>query len=318
MDTLINKLIDFPFDITYIAIGSAVVRDINEDKDRQQFPPFLENIYMTSNKNIRIINIDMMFEKPYYLSTYLPNLICNDNNLLGERLDIYYLEETFKFDNNDTLELLNIINTIIMDQDNLLIFSDHTGRGLDNLEKYFYNLYSKTEYNNKFNELVCYDFNYNNENTCATDLTQNFPIIKNDKLVKFNFTNKDEFVKLINKNKEYFKLFQQTFVNEITQFANINLYICRNLINKNNTDTILKLINKSIFNKINIECYENEHIISILVNNLLNEYYDVIKVLFNSNTALEFNNIVISINKLDIYTFCNNFNKFLIYLKDFI
>jgi hypothetical protein len=313
MNNILNNIIDDPYDITYFSIGSANIRNTNEDKDRQQFPPFLESIYKKTKKKIRIINIDNKFEKPYYLTSYLQNIICHNNNIIGERLDIYYLEEEFKFNNSDNLELLNIINTTIMDQNKLLIFNDYTGRGLFDLEKYFFDIYSKTEYKKKYNDLICYGFNYDNENTCTTDLTVNFPIIKNDKLIKI--TNNEDLKKNISENKEYVKLFQKYIIKELKNFININLYIYRNLINKNITNNVLNDINNSIFNELKIENYENDLITSQLISKIL-EYYDIFVLLFNANITNELSDLINSINHVDIYTVYNNFNKFLVKLKD--
>ena len=50
MNNILNNIIDDPYDITYFSIGSANIRNTNEDKDRQQFPPFLESIYKKTKK----------------------------------------------------------------------------------------------------------------------------------------------------------------------------------------------------------------------------------------------------------------------------
>ena len=70
---MINMIDDVIYDITYIGIGSAVIRD-TKPENRQQFPPFIEYIYNTTNYKIHIINIDLNFEKPYFLTQYFNNL----------------------------------------------------------------------------------------------------------------------------------------------------------------------------------------------------------------------------------------------------
>ena len=314
MDDLINKIIVEPYDYTYIAIGSANMRNLDTACDRQQFPPFLEDIYNNTDKTIRIINIDCKFEKPYYLQQYLKNIISNNNNLTKDRLDIYYLEEVFIFDSENTLTIFDLINKIIMEQNKVLIVSDYTGRGLKNFETYFYNLYSTTEYKNKFNELICYDFNYTNECTCFLNLTKNFPIIRDNKFIKFIFNNREEFIELYINNDVYCQIIlQKCFIIKIKKFVNINLYTYRNLINNNIIQCVKNNIQFSIFKEININNFNKYNVMEILVSKLTQDFFPILCILADNNILEMFDNLIINLHNLDynLYKLSNDFTTFI-------
>lgn len=292
MDIIAYNIVSNPFDITYFAIGSAKITDIN-----QQFPPFLEKIYHSTNKKIRIINIDLEFESPYFLSEYLQSY---DKN----RIEYHYLKERLEFDNQGTLDVFNFLNTIIMDQNNLLLVSDYTGRGLSDYEKYFYNLYKNTAYKNKFNKLICYDFNYDDSNTCIINFEKNFPIIKNNEFVKIVFNDKNEFIELIKNHNEFTELIKKKFICELKRFMAIDLYAYRNIINNNITNEVANAIKLSIFDNL---------IDKITIKNKLKEklfdYYQIAQLLFTKNISNILNNILNEIDNTEPYHVCNQYSK---------
>ena len=319
MQTIINKIVDDPYDITYIAIGSANIRNSKESKDRQQFPPFLESQY-NSSKKIRIINIDPCFEKPYFIKKYLPYLIEDkvtnldeqDTNvdeqntnkkidrLYNENIEVYYILRSINFNEDKDLWMLNLLNQIIMNQNNILIVGDFTGRSNDFLELYFYKLYKNTEYQIKFNNLICYDFIVDCENTCQLDMETNYPIIENNKIIKFNFVDEDDFLIKI-KNKKLNNIHQKIFTNSFKKFINTNLYIYRNLINKNITPHIISIIQESIFNDIDIN--ELKDIEIRLIDKLI-LYDKIINKLFQKKKYLV--DIINKVNTIDNYKLYDN------------
>lgn len=312
MEYIINKIVDNPYDITYLAIGSANIRNNNESKDRQQFPPFLE-LHYNNKKKVRIINVDPYFEEIYFMKKYLPYLIedqvinldedkkdNNINRLYSQNIEVYYISITINFDDDKDLLILNILNQIIMNQNNILIVGDFTGRSNNFLELYFYNLYKNTEYHNKFNNLICYDFIIDCESTCELDMETNYPIIKNNKIIKFNFINEDDFLIKI-KNKKLNFIHRKIFVNSFKKFINTNLYIYRNLLNKNITHDIINSLPNSIFNNININ--EVDEIKIILIDKLI-LYDKIINLIFNKNKYLV--DIISKINIIDNYKIYND------------
>ncbi len=307
MNNIINKIINDPFDITYFGIGSANVRNSNYEGDRQQIPPFLDEIYCKTKKKIRLINIDIKFEKPYFLTEYLVN---TDKN----RLEYYYLEQEFLFDNQDTFEIFDFINKTIMDQNNMLFLCDFTGRGLSLFETYFYDLYEKTEYKNKFNKLICYDFNYFDDNTCCLDVTKNYPIIKNNEIIKINYKNKTDFIELIKNNIEHKILIKKTFIKNLKEFINVNLFVYRNIINNNFTTIVNDAIKKSIFQNTNMT--NNDQVKFLIKKTVIDEYNEILLLLYDDNIINVFNDLVIMFDNKDPYYICNQFNKFIITLNE--
>lgn len=308
MDYLINRISDELYDITYIAIGSAFISNTDKPENRQQFPPFLEYEY-NNNKKIRIINIDPTFEKPYFMKRYLPNLIQDDNinNKLYDRfynnnLEVLYISNTINLDDS-TFLLLDTINKIIMDHNNILIVSDFTGRDFIFIEKYFYNLYRNTIYEFKFNNLISYDFIIDVCNTCTLNLINNYPIIKNNSIIKFNFINEYDFLIKI-KNKKLNNIHKKIFITNFHNFININFYIYRNLINKNISQNIINTISKSIFDNIDVDNYLSSDITEILINKLL-LYNNIIYQLFTINDYLI--DLINEINIMDPYKLYDNF-----------
>jgi hypothetical protein len=315
MQTIINRVVDDPYDITYLAIGSCNIRNSNEAKDRQQFPPFLESQY-NSSKKIRIINIDPCFEKPYFMKTYLPYLIeskvdnldkqsTNDDNnkidrLHNENIEVYYISNTINFNEDKDLWMLNLLNQIIMNQNNILIVGDFTGRTNNFLELYFYNLYKNTEYQSRFNDLICYDFVVDCDNTCQLNMETNYPIIENNKIIKFNFVDEDDFLIKI-KNINLNSIHRRIFTNSFKKFINNNLYIYRNLINRNITPHIISILQESIFNDIDINEIKDveTRLIEklILHDEIINKLYDKKKYLFD---------IISKVNIIDNYKLYND------------
>lgn len=319
MDYLIDKISNELYDITYIAIGSAFISNIDKSENRQQFPPFLEYEY-NNKKKIRIINIDPIFEKPYFMKRYLPNLI-HDNNINNElydrfyndNLEVLYISTAINLDDS-TFLLLDTINKIIMDYNNILIVSDFTGRDFIFIEKYFYDLYKNTIYELKFNNLICYDFIIDTCNTCALDMINNYPIIENNFIIKFNFINEYDFLIKI-KNKKLNYIHTQIFIRNFYNFINENFYIYRNLINKNISQNIKNTISKSIFCDINIDDYSESDITKILIDKLL-LYNNIIYQLFTIDNYLV--DLISKINIMNPYKFYDNFISLNKNLSNFI
>jgi hypothetical protein len=305
MDFLINILNNDPSDITYLTIGSAFLSNVDSPDKRQQFPPFIETQY-NNKKKIRIINIDPKFEKPYFMKRYLPNLIEENNQfydrLYHENLEVIYISTIIEL-NEETFLFFDIINKIIMAQNNILIVVDFTGRDFTFIEKYFYYLYDDTDNKNKFNNLICYDFMIEQENTCTLNMINNYPIIENNRIIKFNFIDETDFLIKI-ENKKINNIHKKIFIAVFYEFINTNFYVYRNLINKNINQPIIKSIPKSIFKNINIETYSNEELFNILLDSLY-IYNDIIYKLFKLNNYLM--NDIDLINIIDDYQIYNNF-----------
>jgi hypothetical protein len=188
---LVNIIKNDPYDVTYIGIGSALLRPA-EAKDRQQFPPFIEKLIFTSNYTIRLINIDSKFENPLFLKSYIKNQqIISDIESKTDRLSIVYLEETLLYDkifNKDVdiqdLSILDEINKVIIQQNNLLIVGNYTGIEVSKFERYFSNLYKNTDYEIGFNKYITYDFTNDGNGYCSCNLIKNFPIIDNKEIIQ--------------------------------------------------------------------------------------------------------------------------------------
>jgi hypothetical protein len=88
MDNIINRIVTNPVNITWVGIGSAVIRNTNPE-NMQQLPPFIENLYNNSNVSMRLINFDPEFEKPYFLTTYYNNLSHVEST---SEIDIYTIK----------------------------------------------------------------------------------------------------------------------------------------------------------------------------------------------------------------------------------
>jgi hypothetical protein len=187
-----------------------------------------------------------------------------------------------------------------MNQNNILIVGDFTGRSNSFLELYFYNLYKNTEYQSRFNDLICYDFVVDCDNTCQLNMETNYPIIENDKIIKFNFIDEDDFLIKI-KNRNLNSIHRRIFTNSFKKFINNNLYIYRNLINRNITPHIISILQESIFNGIDINEVKDveTRLIEklILHDEIINKLYDKKKYLFD---------IISKVNIIDNYKLYND------------
>ena len=160
MDKIVNyiKSKEYMSDIIYIAIGSATIRDI-KPKNMQQFPPWLEKIWSTTNLTITLINIDTRFEQPYTLIKHL-NLIKTSEELdvyEQQRLDCIYINYTFDYTND--LHFLDELNRLVIDKNKLLICGDYTGRSNSIMENHFIDLYeSEQKYNYGYLTNITYNF----------------------------------------------------------------------------------------------------------------------------------------------------------------
>jgi hypothetical protein len=84
MDNIINRISTIPVNITWIGIGSAVIRNTNKE-NMQQLPPFIEELYNNSNiKDIPFMNdhldIDIMdiIDKNPLVNSFINNTLYND------------------------------------------------------------------------------------------------------------------------------------------------------------------------------------------------------------------------------------------------
>jgi hypothetical protein len=244
---------------------------------------------------------------PYLIEDKVDNLdkknIDNDNKidrLHNENIEVYYILNTINFNQDKDLLMLNLLNQIIMNQNNILIVGDFTGRSNNFLELYFYNLYKNTEYQNKFNNLICYDFVIDCENSCQLNVETNYPIIENNKVIKFNYIDEDDFLVKI-KNKKLNIIHRRIFTNSFKKFINTNLYIYRNLTSKNITPHIINIIQESIFNDIDIN--EIKEVETRLIDKLL-LYDEIINKLYNKKKYLF--DIISKVNIIDNYKLYND------------
>jgi hypothetical protein len=303
MDNIINRIQNIPADITWIGIGSAVIRD-TEPQNMQQFPPFIEYIYKNTNLNIRIINFDPVFEQPYFLTQYFNNLIKIDNNVYAKnRLEIIYINEEINI-TEEYIYILDQINRIIMDQNNLLICGIFTGDSCEQVENNFQKLYNDTSYSEYFNTNISYNFTNGTHTGCYCNLLENFPIIENNKIIKLNNIKPELIFNKyyeINNNLIALDKFKKIIINEFKFQMNLNHYVFRNLKNNNLTVSVKNSLILSIFNNITID-------ISIHFKNYLIIYYNI----FNEIYQCSDDDLIIFaylINNLDIENDYEWYNK---------
>ena len=269
MDKIVNyiKSKEYISDIIYIAIGSRVIRD-TKPKNMQQFPPWLEKIWATTNLTITLINIDTRFEEPYTLIKHL-NLIktSSDDVYEQQRLDCIYINYTFDYTND--LCFLDELNRLVIDKNKLLICGDYTGRSNSIMENHFIDLYeSEQKYNYGYLTNITYNFMlYDSANTCVINLLKNYPLIDLDshKIVKLSNINTENLCTIIETYNGVLNFKEQIIIKLIYMLKNISdneLYLYRNYINKNYQEHMKKIWEKSIFNDIDITDY-TDHIIKI-------------------------------------------------------
>ena len=270
------------YDIVYVGIGSAVVRD-TDPMNRQQFPPFLESIYKNTNLRIHVINIDPKFEKPYFLTQYFNDLKKISNDVyIKDRLQVTYIDSNVYILEED-FALFDELNRYIMDNNKILICGNYTGYPVDTIENTFYDKYKNTQYNNKFNDYITYNFYDTDTNGCMCDLIENFPIIdlKNKKIVKLNNITSNTFLDIYNVlmtiDESYINKMKKIVLYNFNNFIDFNHYIFRNLKNNNRNDTLIKSIPKSIF--WDNSTASKDELVNIFKTNLI-ENYSVIEFLF--------------------------------------
>lgn len=307
---MINLLDNEIYDITYIGIGSAVIRDANPE-NRQQFPPFIENIYNGSDLKIHVINIDPHFEKPYFLPTYINDLEKIDDNIfIRERLKITYINESVDIINNvESFDWFDTINKIVMDNNKLLICGIYTGYLCNIIENKFIKKYENSEYDEKYKKYITYDFFDIDANGCTCNLLKNFPIIdfKNKTILKFNNICKDNFItynRAIEIDYSYENRIKKIMIKNFIEFIDYNHYVYRNLKNDNKENNIIKSIPFSIFNGnetkeelteiFKLKLLEKYQFIEFLFSNNCNEIEQYIYYMENYN-EYEWHNIVTQI-----------------------
>ena len=198
MDDIYNiKLEDLPSyisnnqkKITYISIGCANVRYLDKDppeKDRQQYPLFLEKLVKTNKFDCRIILIDPELENFPYIFYHFNDIYAVDpyENIFvcdNGHTEIILIRETvnhnYPYFGTQETHIFDLLNLIIMDQDGLLIVQDYCGFNLIPMFDYYYNnLPDKLK--EKYSQKVVYDFTYGINYGCMVDLSNidNLPII---------------------------------------------------------------------------------------------------------------------------------------------
>jgi hypothetical protein len=270
------------YDITYIGIGSAVIRDTTPE-NRQQFPPFIENIYNNTDCTIHVINIDPNFENPYFLTQYFSDLEkLSDTIFTKNRLKITYISDYVDIvDNIVSFNWFETLNNIIMDNNKLLICGNYTGYSCNIIENKFKKHYENTIYEDKFNKYIIYDFLNININSCMCNLLENFPIInlKNFTIVKINNIDLNNFMEIYEKTIEidnsYKNKIEEFIINKFYEFINYNHYVYRNLKNDNYNENIINSIQFSIFKGESKEFLTEKFKLKLI------EYYQIIEFLFN-------------------------------------
>ena len=311
MDNIINKIVTNPVNITWVGIGSAVIRNTNPE-NMQQLPPFIENLYNNSNVSMRLINFDPEFEKPYFLTTYYNNLSHDESTsdidiytINNNRLEIIYINHPYNID------FLDQINKIIMEQENLLICGIFTGELNDILETHFQKLYQDTPYKELYDKYIIYNF-ISNEGGCYCNLLTNFPIIEGNQIIKLNSI-KPELIYTkyieISGNALAISKFKQIIINEFKEYININHFVFRNLIKNNINNSVIYSLQFSIFNNIeNISDIEN---LCIVFKNFLIIYYNIFEKIFmcSNDNLIIFNDLINTVNTDDIYGWYNKIIK---------
>ena len=336
MDKIINyiKSKEYISDITYIGIGSRVIRD-TKPENMQQFPPWLEKIWHTTNLTITLINIDTKFEQPYTLIKHLdlsPLHICHvlqasDLIKTSEELDVYeqkrldcvYINYTFDYSND--LHFLDKLNRLIIDKNKLLICGDYTGRSNSIMEKHFIDLYEVIpKYNYGYLTNITYNFMVDDlANTCVINLLKNYPLIDLDshKIIKLSNINTENLETIIETYNGVLNFKEKIIIKLILILNNIpdnELYLYRNYINKN-ININKKIWENSIFNDIDITDYTDY---SIKIDNMKNKIIiyclELIKGLEKFISCTEFNYAkhllqLIPTDKQAIYFYINDYIK---------
>ena len=273
MDKIVNyiKSKEYISDIIYIAIGSTVIRD-TKPKNMQQFPPWLEKIWSTTNLTITLINIDTRFEQPYTLIKHLNLIKTSEDVYEQQRLDCIYINYTFDYTND--LCFLDELNRLVIDKNKLLICGDYTGRSNSIMENHFINLYeSEQKYNYGYLTNITYNFMVDDSlNTCVINLLKNFPLIDLDshKIIKLSNINTENLETIIETYSGVLNFKEKMIIKLILILNNISdneLYLYRNYINKN-ININKKIWENSIFNDIDITDYTDY---SIKIDNMKNK-----------------------------------------------
>lgn len=335
LSDIYNTIKNDPYDITYLAIGSAVYRG-TEPSERQQYPPFMEHLYNQTQYSIRLINIDMQFEESLFLLSYIPNLTkisenehvsINNNTSNIKKISIIYVTyqlNLFKINNNnleiEDLEWLDNINKLIMEQNNMLIVGNYIGTGNNKFEMHFETLYKNTIYEQLFSQLITYDFTVDGYGGCMCNLLENYPLID---------FNKKQLIKLDNRLEELHKYVFDYIDNELVinklkfifqytiyDFIDSNHYIYRNCMKDNFQPHMITYMQKTIFNKINIDNYKKEELITIfdkeelitIFQHALNNIKYFIELVYNikKENYEQLTDLIDNIHTYDIYNWSQN------------
>lgn len=302
-------MINDPYDINYIGIGSAKNND-------QQFPSFIESLLFTTNYLIRLINIDIEFEKNYLLLNYISNLEkVSDIEYKNNRISIIYINKKLIFDfvnNSPDLLYFDELNKIIMDQSNLLIVGNYIGHENQIFENYYENIYKNTKYEKLYEKLIVYDFTNDGIGGCNINLLENYPIIQNKKLIKIpqQISSLLSFSIKYSENYNIIYKLKKIFESIIFDIINQNNYIIRNLKNNNITPQLVDYHKKSNLKNVELN-FENLSTFIFLFKEELLNIQSLLIFLYplKFNYINDLNILYNSFNIIDMYEWHNQYTK---------
>jgi hypothetical protein len=320
---------EFIADIVYVGIGSALIRDSNKE-NMQQFPPWLENIWRTTNLSITLINIDIKFERPYLLTSYLnlnKNYSEDDKDIeiyRKKRLECIYVNTILDYNTENgkvgtDIIYLDELNKMAIDNNNILICGDYTGRSNNILELYFCKLYENSnKYSYGYLTKITYNFMSDLFGSCMVNLIKNFPLIDidNKQVIKLSNTSPSNLNALIEIYRN-FPNFEEKLINIIfiilKSMSDTELYLYRNYLNKNYQEYMNTVCIQSILNTVDISDYSNfENTRDSIKNKIIIfclELINTLKQYIDKDEFNEIENIIISmpIDSKLIYSFCNEY-----------
>ena len=259
--------------ITYISIGCANVRYPNTkppDKDKQQYPLFLEKLIEKNNFSCRIVLIDPILENfPYIFHNFrvvyqidpYTNVFTCDNGLVEILLIKHAIQHTHPYYAPQEMEIFGLLNQIIMEQNGILIVQDYSGFNLIPLSEYYYNHLSdslKKKYSTKILYDITYGINYgcmvdltNDNNLPIIDIVLGEPIIINPLITEYSEIS-ESFPKLTKTN---IKKFLGVKINHFKTYTFPIIRILNILLSDNHNQIIKNQMTEAIFNQAKLNCY---------------------------------------------------------------